>query len=110
MSDERRGRPLVVSRKDLYARVWATPMSQLAASYGVSGNGLAKICGRLKVPCPPRGYWAKKAAGKRVVQYQLSEPDAYTPLEVTITPTPPAGPTSRTFVGVTGKASNCPGE
>jgi hypothetical protein len=39
MKEERRRRPLVVSRKDLYERVWATPMSQLAASYDVSGNG-----------------------------------------------------------------------
>lgn len=31
-------------------------MSKLAAEFGVSGNGLAKICDRLKVPYPGRGY------------------------------------------------------
>lgn len=65
-------------------------MSRLALEYGITGNGLAKICDRLKVPYPPRGYWAKKAAGKKVVTYRLPEPDEPTPGSTTITPTPPA--------------------
>ncbi|CDN96427.1 hypothetical protein BN949_05605 [Agrobacterium tumefaciens] len=60
-----------VNREDLYRRVWETPMSKLAAEYGISGNGLAKVCDRLNVPYPPRGYWAKKAAGKPVVTLRL---------------------------------------
>ena len=60
-----------VTRDKLYAQVWNTPMSRLAAEYGISGNGLAKICRRLEIPYPPRGYWAKKAAGKPVVEYKL---------------------------------------
>ncbi len=56
---------ITVSREELYQHVWETPMSQLAQRYGISGNGLAKICDRLKVPYPPRGWWAKKAAGKK---------------------------------------------
>lgn len=58
-----------LTRKELYELVWQTPMSRLATQYGITGNGLAKICDRMKVPCPPRGYWAKKAAGKKVVTY-----------------------------------------
>jgi hypothetical protein len=79
----------VLSRDDLYSQIWSTPMIRLAAQYGITGTGLAKICARLNVPCPPRGYWAKKAADKPVVQYRLPEPDAETPLQVTITPAPP---------------------
>ncbi|MBB4041631.1 hypothetical protein GGR34_003309 [Microvirga flocculans] len=78
-----------LARQELYARVWETPMSRLAAQYGITGNGLAKICDRLKVPYPPRGYWAKKAAGKKVVTYRLPAPDANTPKSVTIIPSPP---------------------
>lgn len=77
------------TREVLHRQVWETPMSRLAAQYGISGNGLAKICGRLKVPYPPRGYWAKKAAGKKVIDYQLPPADGDTVREVTITPTPP---------------------
>lgn len=89
MTEEGNKQPVVLSRDDLYQKVWTTPMNRLAAQYGITGNGLAKICLRLNIPCPARGYWAKKAAGKRVVQYRLPEPDAETLLQVTITPTPP---------------------
>ena len=44
-----------VSREELYQQVWQTPMTQLAAQYGISRRGLAKVCDRLKVPYPPRG-------------------------------------------------------
>jgi len=64
MPDAEARKPVTLSREELYAQVWATPISRLAAQYGVSGNGLAKICGRLHVPYPPRGHWARKAAGK----------------------------------------------
>lgn len=64
-------------------------MSKLAAEFGISGNGLAKICDRLKVPYPGRGYWARKEAGQKVVQYRLPEAEEGTPLDVTISPTPP---------------------
>jgi hypothetical protein len=47
--------PVVVTRDDLYRQVWETPMSRLGEQYGITGNGLAKICERLKVPYPPRG-------------------------------------------------------
>ena len=89
MTDQDQKQPVTLSREELYAQVWSTPMSQLAAQYGITGTGLAKICTRHIIPCPPRGYWAKKAAGKPVVQYRLPEPKADTPLKVTITPAPP---------------------
>lgn len=57
---------LPLSREALYALVWETPLSKLAPKLGYSDVGLAKACGKMKVPRPNRGYWAKKAAGKRV--------------------------------------------
>jgi hypothetical protein len=88
MADDAHKQPVTISRSDLHKRVWEVPMARLAAEYGITGNGLAKICDRLKIPYPSRGYWAKRAAGKAAVQYRLLEPDEKTPLEVTITPTP----------------------
>lgn len=81
-----------VSREALFRQVWETPMSRLARDYGISGNGLAKICDRLRVPYPPRGYWAKKAAGKKVVQFRLPDAEEGTPQAATIVPTPPPVP------------------
>ena len=42
--------------------------------YGISENGLKKICVRLNVPYPPRGYWAKLGAGKSVRKAPLPQP------------------------------------
>ncbi len=61
--------PFVLSRYDreeLYREVWAEPTRTVAARYGISDARLAKICRQLKVPKPPRGYWAKKGAGRPV--------------------------------------------
>jgi hypothetical protein len=78
-----------VTREDLYRLVWETPITRLAASYGITGTGLKKICDRLDVPVPPRGYWARKEAGQPVVQFRLLKAKADTPLSVVIHPTPP---------------------
>lgn len=53
-----------ISRRDLYNRAWSTPMSKLARELDISDVGLAKACRRHNIPRPPRGYWAKLAAGK----------------------------------------------
>jgi AcrR family transcriptional regulator len=53
-------RKIALSRKALYDRVWAEPLSTIAQNVGLSGNALAKICNRLLVPYPPRGYWTKR--------------------------------------------------
>ena len=56
----------MLSREELYSQVWTMPISRLAAQYGITGTGLAKICARPKVSCLRRGYapaawlaWAK---------------------------------------------------
>ena len=41
-------------------------MRILAKEFGISDVGLAKVCRKLGVPVPGRGYWAKKVAGRVV--------------------------------------------
>ena len=55
-----------VGRRELYERVWTTPMVAVCRDYGISNVGLAKVCKRHKIPCPPRGYWARKHSGQAV--------------------------------------------
>jgi hypothetical protein len=55
---------LRLNRRELYDLVWSTPMSSLAKRFGYSDNGLAKVCRRLKVPIPYRGYWARRQHGQ----------------------------------------------
>ena len=63
-----------VTRETLYEEVWTEPMTKVAARYGVSSSFLARVCTRMNVPCPERGYWAKLAVGKAPKQPPL--PDA----------------------------------
>jgi hypothetical protein len=59
------GREIRVDRAELFERVWSLPVVRLADEWGLSGPGLKKVCRRLQVPVPPRGYWAKLKAGHR---------------------------------------------
>lgn len=64
-----------MKRSELYAKVWETPMSQLASKLGISDVGLAKACRRHGVPAPPRGYWAKLRAGQEPPKTPLPAPE-----------------------------------
>lgn len=55
-----------MTREELHKQVWSRPMRTLAASMGISDVALAKRCRTANVPVPPRGWWAKKEAGKAV--------------------------------------------
>ena len=81
-----------LTREELYRRVWETPMQHLAAEFGLSGNGLAKVCRRCAVPYPPRGHWAKKQAGKRTTQPPLPAAPAGVSESVTLAPKPEPPP------------------
>ncbi|HEU0037120.1 MAG TPA: hypothetical protein VFQ53_41205 [Kofleriaceae bacterium] len=50
-------------REELYCAVWREPATEVAKRYGMSSNALGKICDRLQVPTPTRGYWARRAVG-----------------------------------------------
>ena len=59
------------NRDELYKEVWATPIQTLANKYGISDVGLAKVCRKLAIPLPGRGYWARTEAGQKVKQIPL---------------------------------------
>jgi hypothetical protein len=56
------------NREALYEKTWVQPMQKLAKEFGISDVGLAKVCKKLFVPVPGRGYWARKAAGQKMGQ------------------------------------------
>jgi hypothetical protein len=60
-----------VYRQDLFDLVWSEPTRTIAKRLGISDVGLAKACRRADLLLPPRGYWAKLAAGKTVKKPQL---------------------------------------
>jgi hypothetical protein len=57
---------ITITRNDLYEMVWKEPMTTLAKRYGISDNGVRKICIKLQIPLPKEGHWMKVKAGKKV--------------------------------------------
>jgi hypothetical protein len=55
----------VLTRKEIYSDVWAAATMHVAKEYGISGSMLARICTQLKIPRPPRGYWARPANARK---------------------------------------------
>lgn len=53
-----------LTRDQLYDLVWSEPIQVLGPRYGMSDVGLKKVCKRMRIPTPGRGYWAQKAVGK----------------------------------------------
>lgn len=62
-----------MDRTTLFERVWSVPVEKLAMEWGLSGRGLAKACSRLRIPVPPRGYWARREVGQRVSRPRLPQ-------------------------------------
>ena len=62
-----------LTREELYDLVWSRPVTKVAAELEISDVALHKICRRHDVPVPPRGHWAKLAAGKPIQQTPLSK-------------------------------------
>ena len=60
-----------VHREALYREVWEDPISKLAIRYNISDVALAKVCRKLHVPVPPRGYWARIQHGQHVTREKL---------------------------------------
>lgn len=53
------------TRNDLYELVWTQPAIKIVEKYDISDSWLTKICYKMEIPKPPRGYWAKIQAGAK---------------------------------------------
>ncbi len=61
----------VLNREEIYAEVWAEAAMHVAKRYGISGSMLARICTQLRIPRPPRGYWARPAKARKGMKLPL---------------------------------------
>lgn len=75
---------IIFQRDQLYDEIWSVPILQLAKQYGLSDVGLAKICTKMKIPRPPRGYWAKRSYGQPTTKPILRPAPADIPTEITV--------------------------
>jgi hypothetical protein len=78
--------PVLLSRTELHALVWAEPLRHLARRFGISDQILAKLCERFDIPRPRPGHWNKVAAGKEIAMPAL--PPAKAGIDETIEITP----------------------
>lgn len=69
-----------ITREELYEQIWNEPATRLAQRYDVSSSYLARVCEGLNVPHPPRGYWARRAAGEKIPVPPLPPAGAGDPL------------------------------
>jgi hypothetical protein len=53
------------TRVELFDLIWRKPMTHLSRDFGLSDQGLRKICIKYGIPLPPRGYWARLQHGKK---------------------------------------------
>lgn len=64
---------LPLTREVLYTLVWSEPMLKAAARFDVSSSYMARVCTRMNVPRPERGYWARLAVGQTPMKIPLPE-------------------------------------
>lgn len=60
-------------RTTLYEQVWSQPVQTVAKTYRISGVMLGKVCRKLQVPVPPRGYWARVQNGYKMKKPSLTK-------------------------------------
>jgi hypothetical protein len=75
-----------LDRDQLYAEVWSEAMTKVSRRHGISDVALAKICRRMDIPVPERGYWARVAAGQKLSQPSLPPPRQGVPQTVQADP------------------------
>lgn len=81
MSEERE-----ITREELYKLVWSKSLVLAAQELGISDVGLAKICKRLDVPRPYRGYWPRIESGHKITIPRLPPAKKDTPASAFISP------------------------
>ena len=76
----------VITREELYKLVWSKPITEVAKEFGMSDVGLAKVCKKLNVPKPYRGYWQLVEAGRPVTIPPLPPAREGDPTRTTLSP------------------------
>lgn len=63
----------IFEREKLYNEVWSDPVTTVAKKYKISDVAIHKICKKMNIPVPPRGYWAKIRSGEKVKRTPLPD-------------------------------------
>jgi len=66
----------ILTREQMYAWVWSSPVAKVASELGISGTALAKKCRLNGIPTPGRGYWRQLEQGKNLERPRLPNQEA----------------------------------
>jgi hypothetical protein len=53
------GTKVTLTRAELYAFVWAEPLSAVAKRYNLSDDAFRRVCIQLSIPLPRANHWTK---------------------------------------------------
>ena len=73
-----------ITRDELYAAVWRTPVAELATAWGVSVAAIQRACARLNIPRPGPGHWPLVRRGWEMERTPLPPAASTTPTETVI--------------------------
>ena len=82
VAEKMNNQSIVLTREQLYEKVWTRPVWSLAKEWGISDVGLAKICKKHNIPRPGPGYWARKEHGYNPRQTPLPKGDGAGVIEI----------------------------
>lgn len=74
----------ILSRQELYEKVWSKPMVILAKEFNLSDNGLRKICKKHDIPTPLMGHWQKIQYGKKTSIIKLPKKNKEEQIKINI--------------------------
>src|SRR3569833_1115717 len=77
---------MIVTRQELYEKVWQMSLKQLATEWGTTYVLLVAACEVMNVPRPPGGHWVRLSLGLAVEKFQLPEAGLCTQTEVKLEP------------------------
>ncbi len=76
--------PKTITRAELYEEIWRTPMSKLAAAWGVHFTSIVSACHELEVPRPASNHWQLVRLGRQVAREPMPPPSPKTPVLATL--------------------------
>lgn len=71
-----------VNRKELYARIWVTPIQRIAKELGTSCTAIHEACRIHQIPKPGRGHWRRVETGGSTPVEPLPEPTKDYPIQL----------------------------
>lgn len=96
----------MISRRELFDRIWSKPMTRNAEELGTTTLRLSSLAKKLGLPLPRAGHWMKKEVGKAPPTPDYPSDPLLDAAEHQLTPAPPPSIRKRALPTQNSKASS----